>query len=320
MQKSVINALRIVVLVFTLFLLVSCKGEPAAGEKPHDTAAALKLVQTGTLGVEITTMPNYPPSQIYDLNELIALVEVRNKGNYNLGPQDCFIQITGFDPNIIGGGFDQPRTCAENVGILEGKNVYNTDGSFNQIEFRSSNILLPEGVFEYNPTLNILTCYVYRTLANPLVCVDPLFYQVTREQKSCTPRDVGMGGGQGAPVGVSYVGVDMVGSKAIFEINVINNGGGTVLSPDTDIRSCTQDLLQYTDVDKVGYTVHLSGGMPISCSPGDGLVRLSNNQGKIVCSFDIAGTGAYETPLQITLDYGYIDSFQKSLKIIQTPQ
>ena len=168
--------------------------------------------------------------------------------------------------------------------------------------------------------MNFLTCYNYHTTANPSVCVDPLFYQVTSEQKTCLPRDVSMGGGQGAPVGVSQVGVDMIGSRAVFEINIRNFGTGRVLSPDTDIRSCGQASIEYTDLDKVRYSVQMTGGSLIDCKPRDGLVRLTNNGGKIVCSFDIPGTFAFETPLQIGLDYGYVQSFQKPIKIIKTPE
>ena len=310
----------IISVLLMLLLLISCKGRVAAGEEPRDTAAALKLVQTGTQGVEISLLNNYPPPQIYDQNELVAIVEVNNKGNYDLEREQCFIQITGFDPNIVLGGLNTPRSCSENIGVLEGKNVYNTRGGSNQLEFKSSSINLPEKVYEYNPTLNFLTCYNYHTTANPSVCVDPLFYQVTSEQKTCLPRDVSMGGGQGAPVGVSQVGVDMIGSRAVFEINIRNFGTGRVLSPDTDIRSCGQASIEYTDLDKVRYSVQMTGGSLIDCKPRDGLVRLTNNGGKIVCSFDIPGTFAFETPLQIGLDYGYVQSFQKPIKIIKTPE
>jgi hypothetical protein len=152
------------------------------------------------------------------------------------------------------------------------------------------------------------------------VCVDPLFYQVTSQQKACTPTDISMGGGQGAPVGISYVGVDMVGDKAIFEINVVNQGGGRVLSPDTDIRSCEGNL-EYTDLDKVYVrNVQLSGGSKINCNPTDNYVRLTNNQGKIICTFDISGaSAAFESPLVIELEYNYVDSITQPVKIIQTP-
>lgn len=310
----------VVLLALTFLLLTACQSKVNAGEKPLDTAAALRAVQTGTQGIEIELLSNYPPNTIYDENELVAIVEVKNKGNYDLDQTDCFIQVTGFDPNIIKGGFHMPRSCAENIGTLEGKDVYNTEGGFNQIEFTSPSVNLPLKVFEYNPILNFVSCYNYHTTANPEVCVDPQFYQVTSEQKTCIPQDVSTGGGQGAPVGISYVGVDMIGEKAIFEINVINQGGGRVLSPFANIQNCGQASLDYQDLDKVVYRVQLSGGSLIDCKPRDGTIRLNNNQGKIVCSFRINSPSAFKTPLMIDLDYGYINSFQKSIKIVRTPE
>ncbi len=310
----------IVLMALSILLLAACSRVPA-GERPLDTAQALQAVQTGTQGVELTLLGDYPPALIYDQNELVAIIEVNNRGNHDLEPEDCFVQISGFDSNIITGNFNQPRSCADGLGgPLEGKNVYNVQGSSNQVEFRSSNILLPQNVFEYNPTLNFLSCYNYHTIANPSVCVDPLFYQITSQQKSCLPLDVSMAGGQGAPVGVNYVGVDMAGSKAVFEISVRNFGTGRVLSPNADIRSCGQASLEYTDLDKVEYTVQMSGGNLIDCKPRDGIVRLNNNLGKIVCQFDIPGASAFDTPLMIDLDYSYIQSFTKPLKIVQTPR
>jgi hypothetical protein len=202
--------------------------------------------------------------------------------------------------------------------MLEGKNVYNLEGGFEQVEFRSSSISLPRGVFEYNPTLNFVNCYAYHTTANPEVCVDPLFYQVTSEQKACRPIDVTMGGGQGAPVGISYVNVNMVGDKAIFEINIRNQGGGRVLSPYADIQNCGLNL-EYDDLDRINYYVEL-GGRPGDCKPRDGYVRLNNNNGKIVCTFGLHGGSAYKAPLLIDLDYNYMKSIKKQVKIISTPQ
>jgi len=321
MKKSVSKVLLVCIITLTLLFLTSCGGKVSAGEEPGDTAAVLQAVQSGTQGVDIEILQNAPPPLIYDQNELVALVEVHNRGNHDLTAQDCFIQVTGFDPNIIKGGMQTAQSCASNMGgVLEGKNVYNTQGGINQLEFRSQNVVLPPGVFEYSPTLNFVTCYYYHTISNPAVCVDPLFYQVTHEQKNCIPQNVGMGGGQGAPVGVSYVGVDMVGNKAIFEINVVNSGTGQVLSPYADIRNCGHASLEYDDLDKVRYTAQLSGGNLIDCKPRDGFVRLNNGQGKIVCSFSIPGTSAFETPLMLDFDYGYVQSTQRPIKIVMTPQ
>ncbi|MEK6846145.1 MAG: hypothetical protein AABY26_05265, partial [Nanoarchaeota archaeon] len=72
MKKSVL----VLVLLAMLLLLVSCKGRVGGGENPIDTATALKMVQTGTQGIETKLLQNSPPPLIYDQNELIAILEV----------------------------------------------------------------------------------------------------------------------------------------------------------------------------------------------------------------------------------------------------
>jgi hypothetical protein len=311
--------LVLMLVVITLFI-TSCGQNIGAGESPSDVSAALKEVQSGTQGVEIEILPNFPPDLIYDSSELIALVEVKNRGNYDLDPQECFIHITGFDKNIITGPFSNPAVCAGGIDTLEGKNIYNIQGGFNQLEFTSTNILLDDDVFEYNPTLNFLSCYKYETKASPQVCVDSGLYGVAPEQKTCKPSNVGLGGGQGAPVSVTRVGVNMVGSKAIFEIDVVNSGSGKVLSPGTDIRRCGDTTaFRHTDFDRVEFNVKLVGGSSTICKPTDGVVRLVNGRGKIICTSQIDAASAFETPLKISLGYNYMDSTQKKIKIIRTP-
>lgn len=319
MKKS-IRWLILIVLVSLSILSLSCQRIPG-GEQPQDTLAALQQVKTGATGVQLSLTPNYPPATIYDQNELIALLEIKNTGNYNLEPQQCFVQVTGFDPNILRGGLDVLRSCAENLDALEGKTVYNLDGGFNQIEFRAANIALPHGIFDYQPRLNFLVCYQYQVTASPQVCLDPLLYQISPLQKACNyQKSIAVGGGQGGPVGVSHVGVDMVGNRAIFDITVANLGSGKVLSPFTNLQGCGDaTTISRQDLDKVAYTVQLADGVG-TCNPRDGLVRLSNGRGKIICSFDVPGTNAYETPVLINLDYNYLDSISKQVRVIKTPQ
>lgn len=310
----------IILILFSLVLLTSCNKVPG-GSTPQDTAGLLKQVQSGTQGVALTVLANFPPATIYDDNELISIVEIQNRGNFNLEPSDCFVQVTGFDPNIIRGGFGIPRSCGESLGTLEGKSIYNVQGSINQVEFNAPSITLPTDVIEYTPTLNYVTCYNYETKASPVVCVDPLFYQVTPEQKTCRPANVGMGGGQGAPVAINSVNVDMVGkNRAVFEISISNQGGGQVLSPSTGIQNCGQGILERNDLNFVNFDVSIAGQSPIECKPKDRTVRLYNNQAKIICTFNIPGTIAYQTPLQITLQYSYMQSQTRPVRIVATPK
>lgn len=317
MKKSV----SVLCLLFLALALTACSGGISSGADANDVASAAKQVKSGSQGIEVTFDSRFPPTTIYDTDELIALVNVKNKGAYDLGREECFIQITGFDPSIISGLADT-RSCSDGLGDeLEGKSIYNLQGTENQLEFRSGNIQLHDSITSYNPKLNVVACYHYQTNAAPQVCVDPQQYNVAEEQKICEPQNVGLGGGQGGPVGVSNVNLNMVGNKAIFDITIQNSGTGRVLNPNTaDIRNCATSNFAYTDVDRVRYDVNLLGGSLISCSPNDGEVRLSNNQGKIICKFEVNSNTAIQTPLIIDLDYNYLQSYQKDINIVKTPQ
>jgi hypothetical protein len=271
--------------------------------------------------VKINVLPNYPPQTIYDQNELIAVVDIENRGNFDIEPQDCFIQIVGHDPNIIQGSFNVPQRCTGDNTVLEGKNVYNVEGGISQVEFEGQTIRLDEGVFQYEPSLRIMACYNYETKASPLVCVDPQRYAVSRDQQPCTPRDISLGGGQGAPIAVTYVGVDMIGqNRAVFDITISNVGGGTVLGPNTGIQNCGGGNLARTDIDRIYFDVSLGPNAPVSCTPNRQEVQLYNGKGKLRCTFNVPSGVAYETPLKINLQYSYIDSITKKVRIVKTPE
>jgi hypothetical protein len=309
-----------VMLLLSLVLFITaCTGIVPQGETAQETSAVANIVQSGTQGVILNLNPNLPPPQIWDQNELVALVEIQNRGNFHLGPNSCFVSMTGYDPSIIKGQL-QPRSCAQNTdGMFMGKTLYNTEGTTNQIEFKSSDITLPPRVLKIDQPLLFNVCYNYQTAANPIVCVDPVFYQITRQEKVCRTQDVSGGSGQGGPVGVSYVNVEMPGGKAFFEITVRNFGSGQVLSPFSDIRACGLGNVDYTEEDKIAYNVDLSGASLIGCTPSNGMIQLFNRQGKIFCTFQLQGTTAYQTPLLIDLNYNYRESIRKELDIIKTP-
>src|SRR3989338_10685118 len=148
LQLSLLNSMKksVILLLLLLTLIVSACSGIKGGDGPRDTAALIREVQSGTQGVEVSILPNFPPDQIYDQSELTTIVEIKNKNNHDLQPQECFLQVTGFDPQIISGDINAPRSCADGVGTLEGKNIYNTQGGFNQIEFSSTNTRLPTDV------------------------------------------------------------------------------------------------------------------------------------------------------------------------------
>lgn len=299
------------VMAFILIVIAACA--PQKPENEQQASAVTRYVRSGTQGVELKFLQDLPPRQIYDTTDLAAVVEMRNLGNKDLGPNDCFIQFGGFDFNIVR-GVQARQSC----GDLPGKSEFVLEGGFNTVEIESSNIVLPPDVDQYTPSIVATACYEYKTIAAPQVCVDPSFFELTRDVRACEVRDFGLAGGQGAPMAVTYVNTDMAGSKANFQIDVANVGTGRVVSPQANIAQCPSGL-KYDDFDQVRYSVSLPGGQLIRCAPADFMVRLTNNKGKIVCTFDVGNTQARETPLRIELNYNYMQSIRTPVEIVRTP-
>ncbi|NOZ81365.1 MAG: hypothetical protein GXP63_06870 [DPANN group archaeon] len=118
----------------------------------------------------------------------------------------------------------------------------------------------------------------------------------------------------------------------IFKIRVSNSGKGRVVEKTTvptTIASyagykCPYDL-EYSDMNIVDYEVTFqglvvhsgSGGSGgASCEP-DNFIRLYNGAGVMYCKFPLSNTqqSAYQTPLLVTLQYGYMDSERKHIEI-----
>ncbi|MCK4589254.1 MAG: hypothetical protein KAT77_02340 [Nanoarchaeota archaeon] len=296
-------------------LLVGCQPLVGGGETPEETSGLSRYARSGFQGLDMRFIQDLPPNSLWDVAELVIVNELKNVGSYNIEADKCFIEVSGIDRNIVRNLQPGIRQSCDDI---EGKSVYNTEGGFNQIEFQSASIILPEGVDRYAPNIVLSACYNYKTIASPQVCIDPGFYQLTSEQKSCQVRDVPLGGGQGAPVSVDNVKVDMVGQKAIFQLDISNTGPGRVVSPRAALNQCPGNM-RYDDFDEVGFIISLSGEFPEKCTPSDHLVRLTNNKGKVFCTFNVGSTAAYEAPLNIELNYKYLQSISKKVEIVKTP-
>lgn len=310
-----------------LLLLVGCgfPKNPRTGTSDYD-------YQQGSVGLEVRLVANNPPSNLYDVGDndaLPILVEVRNRGTTPLDISEFWghIFLTGFDDDIF------PETATwKAIGELNSRGPYDYEGGYKVIDMTcdeaqclqgSDYIELPSGTDSYKPKLQLNTCYRYKTSASPAVCVDPTPYAgVENVPKACNVQDVSMGGGQGAPVAVSMVEVNIMPRKAQFKVHVSNVGGGTVVTRDA-ISSTTpnnQDYrcpynLGYQDLNRIEYDIDYGGSIlsNFQCEPQSGEFRLPDSQsGIIFCTADISSqgnaVGAVLTPLNIRLDYGYMQT------------
>lgn len=304
-KKAGFTIFVIFLLTLATFLVSGCQGFGRRQDEP--TGAG--FVSTGSQALQMRFLPNMPPDKTYTQTPITAMLEVRNVGTYDMTTLNIY--LTGFDPMII-----PFQTSVYPVPLLEARSRFNPEGGYDTVEYTSSPIQLPQGTFEYNPTLLATACYIYKTTASPLICIDPNPTDVLSD-KPCQVQNVGTGS-QGAPVAVSNVEVQSTPKDTLLRIQVQNVGSG-VLMKEVMVGNCMQPL-QFKELNEVRYSVIVGGegGSPLQCKPDNNVLRLIDNQGTIFCSVPhslIQGGSAYETPLRISLDYGYKESISQKITI-----
>jgi len=304
-----------VITLIVVFLLVAGQACPRGGRED----VVESRYRVGSEGLVLDFMRNMPPTKIYDLDELRIGVEISNRGAYpdSAGGKDLVgkLYLRGFDPNYI--VFDE-GDWQEIDRRLFGKDQYNPEGGYELISFTSSTIELPGCIESYRPTLLATACYEYQTIANPVVCIDPNPYSTEVRERVCTIHDVSLGS-QGAPVAVTRVEEAVMKDKIQFKIYVQNVGGGLVVDID-QLNSCPGNL-DYTNLNKVDFSGEISGEALFDCRPDDYEIDLYDNSGFIICYASKPASGdAYETPLKIQLDYGYMSSISRQVEIVKTPE
>jgi hypothetical protein len=331
------------IVVFIVILLMS-------GCSPYRTDEPQEVnYRVGTEGLTMR-LPTDTPTQIYERDSDVRfIVEVRNKGAF---PQSD--EVDEFRGKLWVGGFDDrilqiyPRLGSSiEYGVdlfgeeLEGKSPYNQDGGYSAVEFQMDVGELPQGMPYYRPRLIITSSYFYKTIANPMICVDPEPRSTRIREKVCEIGDygaVGTGGGsgrggsvgsglgsQGAPIAVTRVEEDVTTTDILFKIYIQNLGSGengrglVILESDIDLNP--NEGYDWRDMNLVRIEDIRVGNLPMTeCRPSIGRdVQLIEDKGYIFCRLDKAAAGgkAYVTPLNIVLSYGYTTSVQRDVEIFE---
>ena len=165
-MKKIHIILPIILLVFIL----GC-GSRANNQGPGNT----NNYRSGTQGLEVS-FPTGLPDQIYENDRNVRfVVEVRNRGAF---PQideenefDAYLWVGGHDKDII--DISPDNGIRLDGRELEGRSTYNDDGGYSAEQFDANVYDLPSGASIYQPNLIFTTTYFYKTIASPIVCIDP---------------------------------------------------------------------------------------------------------------------------------------------------
>lgn len=317
-MATIRSVMNIISLVMALLFITSC-GYIGGNSREN----ANENYRSGSQGLVINFMPNMPPSRVYDNEKLTVAVEVRNRGATDIQSSSSRLYLAGFDNSLISG----VSTAGNNIGTLEGKSMYNSEGGYTNVIFDGYiGSIGSRNIDEYNPTLQVTACYRYETIADPMVCIDMDPFSPTNQEKICNANTVqNLGGSQGAPVAVSSVQTEPSKGKMRFKIYVSNVGGGLVFKDGYNyLNRCNPynaQGLEFNDIDMVRVEEVKVAGTSIlpSCKPlENGYLRLKG-AGYIICEYSGATGPAYTTPLTIKVSYGYRNSITKPIQIVKNP-
>lgn len=285
--------------------------------------------RVGSEGLALS-FPQGTPQQIFENDIDVRIpVEIENRGAFpqydELSEFTGFLWIGGFDPNIMQALFEEGDIRVQlNPEELEGKTPINTQGGITMQNLLISVGDLPQGTAVYEPTLIYTLTYLYKSIAAPVICVDPQPRSINVKDKVCSLADYRKTYGvpaQGGPVAVTSVEQTVTSSQMAFIINIQNVGNGQVIERDL-VQENPNEGYDWREMNRVYIDDVRLGDVTVDrCKPDMGeAVELYNGIGKFQCTVSMASLPsieAYTTPLTVTLSYGYKYSQFSKIKILE---
>ncbi|PIN87242.1 hypothetical protein COV19_00540 [Candidatus Woesearchaeota archaeon CG10_big_fil_rev_8_21_14_0_10_44_13] len=289
-------------------MLLSVAGCSGSTKKPKNQLDG--TFRTGSQGLVLKFVTGAPPPEVYEGDRMDASIEYVNKGAFDV--TSGYIYLGGYDKNYL--HFDRDMYSGISA---KGKDEFNPDGNLiNTATFSLGSVNMPDNADIFPQTIKATACYKYRTYAIGKACIDPDPYGIGYAEKVCAMGPPQISGSQGAPVAVTSVEAQTSRNRVQFKVNVGNVGGGTVIDNAAPITDCDSKL-DRTQIDKIDIRAKFSDN-EMKCEPST--IRLTGGNGFAICHWEgDLGREAYETLLNIELDYGYRSSISADVKIRRLP-
>lgn len=314
---------QIPLLTLLSLLLVSCG---SLGNNPTEN---IPNIHKGITGLSMDFLKNTPPKEVFEETEFPILLRIHNQGTYSLKEEHALLTLgleRSYTKSISLEQTDEVtagNSESEALFYVEGKTIANPKGDQEVVSFTATaGRIDPQS--ETHPTTVIATlCYPYKTKLTTDVCVDKDPNNIYNLKKACNVQDIKLGGGQGSPVTVSKVEVQMLpkeGGEKVqpqFIFHVENKGGGEVVKKDIHKEFCrarTGDF-DHKNMNAILFSAKLST-QDLKCSASlggqnSGLIRLRSKSDRVRCTIE-GGLDteqiSYIAPLTVVMDYGYTES------------
>jgi len=232
----------------------------------------------------------------------------QNKGAYDY-PEGKVV-LSGYDSSVI-------KISDEEISLPDefyGKSAFNEEGSMYFVTAEEDGPLSLKLGETYEASLQASICYSYQTIATTPVC---LLYNP--EDTFICEQDTISLSDQGAPVAVTEIEQAYMQDQVRFTVTIDHVGEGKVINAyDTNAFDACPFTLTKADLGYVAVDMEINGLGEPTCVPYNKYVKLNDDgEGLIVCTFTLREQRSFVTPLQITLDYSYLDTVEQDVGVVE---
>ena len=231
-----INKISIITTILLLFI-AACNATSTQKTKEID-------VRVGFAGLTLEFLKNTPPQRIFESDKFPVVIKIRNTGAADIKDSQAVLSL-GFEKDYTqniellrsGGVQPLPDLKAENTAAfsLEGKSQINQKGEEEVVSYNlAAGKVDPQSEF-HSSTVMATLCYPYQTILDTTFCMDTDVSSLRPGKKVCRLQDLSFANGQGAPVAISKIEVQMLPSQESgkitpqFLIYIENKGQGIVI-------------------------------------------------------------------------------------------
>ncbi len=298
----------ILILIAGLILFAAgCDGTPT-----HRDVAFIG----GTTGLLISFEEGAPPREVYDSgdHEFEIVVKLKNDGEYTVPKEKVEVRITGIDPvEFSKTPTDMIKRPNEDlISKYKGPEGDIYEGITSYVVFSGLNRKQPL-VASAPYTVRADVCYNYQTKARAMICIKPGMYD--REGDLCRINEKKPVSNSGAPVHVTDFEQRRGGENIfVFTFNIKDSGffKGSLYGKDTnceETRGNENRVFVTVSTDMGGLSCdRLAGGT-------SGYVTLHGGTTTVRCTFRPERTGTFEKPIDIRIEYDYLQSISTPLLV-----
>ncbi|MBI2652173.1 hypothetical protein HYX00_01800 [Candidatus Woesearchaeota archaeon] len=342
--------LKLIIFILILFI-IGCSAQ-SGSKKTQDID-----VRVGFNGLTLEFLKNSPPQRIFEGDNFPVVIKVKNIGAYDVDKDKAFLSLgiendynkqlkllTTGKVNLYKESNDKNIENTATFG-LEGRSKINSKGGEEIVNY---NIVAgkvdPQSEF-HSSTVIATLCYPYQTILDATFCMDTDPSNLRPGKKVCNLQDLSFSNGQGAPVTISKIEVQMLPSQESqqnpqgygkivpqFLIYIENRGSGIVIKNDAFKDFCTQPKINHDKLNTIYVKAYLPGEKEpeeLDCEPKEkkenkekqGYVKLKDKKDLIRCTLKggiNGGQDSYLSPLKIEMSYGYTQSIPANYLIQKT--